>query len=66
MENDSKIKIMVCLDKGGVQCVRSDKLAVAYEVFDMPRKRKEGMSSVEIEADWDMLVPRYPHMAEEV
>jgi hypothetical protein len=60
-----EIKILVCLDKGGVSCVRSDHPDVQVEVFDIPKKRRDGYSSAEIEADWDMIVPRYPHAAED-
>ena len=62
---EKTIKILVCLDKG-VTCVRSDKPDVKVEIFDIGRMRHDGLTRYEIEADWDMRIPNYPHTTEEV
>lgn len=66
MGGGSMGKIMVCLDKSGVLCVRSDMPDMTYEVFDMSKLKREGMLQIEIEAEWDMRVPNYPHQVKEV
>jgi len=60
-----EIKILVCVDKG-VTCVRSDNPNVKVEYFDMGKMKRDGFTRDEIEADWDMRMPSFPHSVKEV
>lgn len=57
-----RIKILISVDGGLIQTIRSTDPNIDVEIFDCDNMGADGLTNSDIETKWDKISPKYPEV----